>query len=203
MRPTVKTDIRNFGDMVRDVVRRQGRTVRAVVDSEGAAILGTMVRRSKAAQVQAIYAAEAQRLFRTVDSRRYFLLNRYPDALWTRLEALRQASLQRRLGARGLLKLSWAQIALALGLVVALPAYVRRATGARGQPRMGKGARAGDNSKYVLTLENASAVARVTAGARLLNTVVRGRVRQYRRGIDEAFKKLAAQAGAGRGTTVR
>jgi hypothetical protein len=105
------------------------------------------------------------------------------------------------LGRRGLLKQTWLQIAKRLQLAVDAPAYVKKA---KAPPELGTGGRGNTGSKnsLVITLINRSIVASKSGGERLLNAVVRGLVRQYRRSITEEFKRNAKSAATGRGATV-
>jgi hypothetical protein len=65
---------------------------------------------------------------------KYFLMNRYPDALWNDMSERRKASLLRKLGARGLAKQSVWQIAVErLGLKISAPGYVAGALASTGK----------------------------------------------------------------------
>jgi hypothetical protein len=221
---THKVNIRGFGDMVRHIRANSDKTLEQILAQEAKGLLTTMVRRSPAASRKSIEFRENQRKFVTYRGKKYRIrgvgrygnqkhehANRYPDMIWAGLMSLRRQSVARKMIARGLLKQSWLQIGDDLGLPVTAPAFVRKAraatagfSGKRGRGdsnvllrriKTGLGQRAGFKWFRKIILTNFSQVARVTGGRRLLNQVIASRVRQFRRGIQEEFKKLA-RAGA-------
>lgn len=217
MNPTLKVDIRNFSDMARDMMRRRGMSVKQIVDSEATVILNAAVRRSPAAQVQELVKTHEERQWAVYNGKRYRIAgegkygkqkkphaNRYDDVLWATIQSMRRASLRAKLAARGLLKLSWAQIGFSLGLAgIKIPRYAQKAKMPNGKtPLLGEGRRDGGGVMYALTMRNRSLVAIKRNQIALLKEIVRGRVRQYRRAIIEEFRKASQLAASGKGSTV-
>lgn len=196
--------------MVRHIMATKKKTVEEILEKEATSILNTMIRRAKGATRATIYKDFESKEWVTLRGKKYRIAgegryglqkrdhkNRYPDLIWEGIQSKRRESLAKKLIRRGLVKQSWLQIAEAIGLKVTAPKYVREAKGRKKDAiQMGSGFRSGPVSKRVFTLLNDSFVAGVTGGRRLLNQVISGRVRQYRRAIIEEFKKMEREAAA-------
>lgn len=207
MRVTARVNIRHFGDMVRHIQAKTGKVMEEILEKEATTILNTMIRLAPGATRESIFKDFNTREWVTMRGKKYRIAgegrygtqkkdhkNRYDDLLWAGIQSKRNESLARKIIRRGLVKQSWFQIAEAIGLHVKAPPYVRKARGRKGPIVTGTGYRRGPVSRRVFTLLNNSFIAGVTGGRKLLNQVINRRVRQYRRGIIEEMKKLAAQA---------
>ena len=111
-----------------EIARTAGVTYEAVVKSETEKILEAASKNTIAAKVKLISENANAKPVRTLNGKRYFMKNRYPDALWKALQAQITASIKRRKEARGLSKKSWVQAAEKLNLTISVPAYVSSAT---------------------------------------------------------------------------
>jgi hypothetical protein len=203
MRLRSSVDIRHFGDMVRDLVARGKGTMEKVVREEARVILASAVRQSKGAKIAQIVKNQQDRQWRTYRGKRYNMRHRYSDLIWQQLLSLQKASIANKIKARGLTKQSWHQISEALGLLVKAPSYVINSRSKKGKPKTGTAHVLVGQAAYTLELVNIGVVAVVTHGRRMLNRILAGRVRQYRRAIDEEFRKDAVAAARGRGAVVR
>lgn len=119
---------------------------------------------------------------------KYYLANRYPDALWSQIEARRQKSLRAKLKARGLAKHSFFAITAALDLDVRIPGYVKKAVARTGRDydarNVSVSRRTGLESAGIAFEDRQPTVnlAKI-GGARALQRAINGRVRYFERNL--------------------
>jgi hypothetical protein len=126
----------------------------------------------------------------------YWLANRYPNALWAKIQSERAISLRQTLAARGLLKKGWYQLAAELNKVISAPAYVKKATTARGDyPEDASANESGDGSKYTITgtLRRTYDRRIFTALRKAINKRTAYFVRSLKKGLLDNAKGVAAR----------
>lgn len=145
-------DTTRFNQMVREISRRANVPDEETLTHEVGKVLEQTIRNTKSATVSSIRASsenakvtmQPEELYTPRSPRigvkvtrtgsiAYWLGNRYPNDLWSRIVSRRKASLVDRLKARGLARRSWLDIAKKLGLTINFPGYVAIAI-----PRTGK-----------------------------------------------------------------
>jgi hypothetical protein len=216
VKPTIRFDGKNFGDMVADIVRRTGKTQQQIVDEEATHVLRTCIRKSDMAQAQDIRKRHNEREWANYRGKLYRIAgqgkygnqkkphgNRYPDMIWAGIMSLRNRSLAEKLARRGLLKGSWWLVARRLNLNVDVPqAALRSLRNLKGKIADGIRQLSRGSGTYEVFMGNYLIVAARRNGQWLINSIMKGRVRQYRRAVEEGFKKLARTSGATKGVTV-
>lgn len=127
-----------------------------------------------------------QRITTSGSKVKYYLENRYPNALWAAISARRKASFLRRLRARGLAKRSWLDLAAQMGLEIRAPAFVRRAVATSGQVYNNTTARTTrSRGRLHVAIENAQPTLNLpkVGGARALQRAIDGRVSYFLRNL--------------------
>lgn len=117
---------------------------------------------------------------------KYYLRNRYPDALWTAISQRRRDKLIRTLRARGLAAKSFAKIARKLGLNIKIAGYIERALASTGVEYDDVSAsKEKTSSKIRIDFVNAQPTANLTrvGGQRALDRAVAGRMKFFERNI--------------------
>lgn len=128
----------------------------------------------------------------------YYRKNRYPNELWSRLQARRQQLIDRRRAARGLAKKSWWQLAEALGLRIEVSEYVPSAIATTGKDYNDTSVARVTNERGVsITITNAQPTANAIGGARALHVAIQGRLKYFSRSCELAvfaeMQKIARQ----------
>ena len=125
----------------------------------------------------------------------YYLQNRYPNALWSKIEAARKARLAAAIRARGLAKQSWWEISKALGVRINVPSYVQSAIASTGKRYSNVSVRLSRTAgKLHITIENSQPTVNLpqVGGARALQRAIDGRTRFFIQNLEhEVFKNLA------------
>ncbi len=218
-------DSTNFNKACRTISSYSGASLATVVDYEAAKTLEAAVRFTPAANVSKIRAASENREFASYPagfftpgspagikhrpgvkvSKRgfiaYYLKNRYPDALWSKIEAARKTSLETKLKARGLAKKSWQMIAAALGLEIRVPGFVQKAIASTGKqyPENATATRLKTRAGYGIFCENASPLmaAAGVRGLAALQRALNGRAKyaatNFLKGVFFDLKKIQAK----------
>lgn len=110
----------------------------------------------------------------------YNLSWKYPNTLWTSIQAKRAQDLQRRLRARGLAKQSWVLLGEKLGASVDAPAYVRRAIATTGKTYDNVSVNKRSSSgQVVIDTENSQPTVNRIGGAAALQRAIDGRKEYY------------------------
>jgi hypothetical protein len=139
-----------------EIARTAGVTYEEVVKSETQKILEAASKYTVAAKVKLITENAKTKPVRTLNGKRYYMKNRYPDALWAALQSQITTSIKRRQDARGLSKKSWLQIAEKLGFDISVPGYVAAATTRGGDyPENAQARENREGSDFSITLSNA------------------------------------------------
>jgi hypothetical protein len=125
----------------------------------------------------------------------YYLQNRYPNALWNKIQAARKARLAAAIRARGLAKQSWLEIAKALGVTINVPGYVQSAIASTGQKYSNVSVRLSrSNGRLQITIENSQPTVNLpqVGGARALQRAIDGRTRFFVQNLGrEVFNDMA------------
>jgi hypothetical protein len=133
MKHPTTVDLGEFNRSLEALARFSGVSVDRVIESEAGKVLEAAIKYTPAAKVATIRANVESRKFTTVDGKVYFLENRYPDRVWSRISKSRKANLKKKMKARGLSKASWLALARAAGLSIAAPGFVSGAQATSGQ----------------------------------------------------------------------
>jgi hypothetical protein len=129
----VKIDTRAFNSMCRELAQKANVPDEVTLVAEVGKVLEKAIEYTPAASRSNIQARFDNKQFTTYSSKVYYLLNRYPDALWGNIDSRRKKDLSARLRAIGLSKKSWIDIAQRLGINVKAPAYARNAVARTGK----------------------------------------------------------------------
>ena len=167
-------------------------TVRSVAQS----VVQGAHNKTKIAKAGTIRKAAKARKFITMDGKVYYLANRYPTDLHRKIKARRQASLNRKLRARGLAKQSWLHVA-PNPLAIKTTAQVRSANYAgRTYPADGTRTERGQAYTYSLTLTNRSPIVQSAGGKRALTRAMYGQARRFETLMSKQFYLTAASRAA-------
>lgn len=130
----------------------------------------------------------------------YYLGNRYPDALWSVMDARRRTHLAAVLAAKGLAKKSWLQIADLLGINIKAPVYVAAAVASDGKQYMNvTAATKHSKSSIVIEFSNSQPTVNIprVGGARALERAIQGRIKFFDKNASLAvFADIKKQAKA-------
>lgn len=110
----------------------------------------------------------------------YYMQNRYPNALWSRLNARRVQLINRARAARGLARQSWLQIANELGIKINAPGYVATAIAKTGKTykNVTTSTKVSKN-KIEIRISNGQPTVNATGGARALQRAIQGRIKFF------------------------
>lgn len=170
----------DFSRAMRDLSRVTGVSFAEIIRSETKSILEAAVKKTAAAQVKLIEANANAKPVRTLNGKRYFMKNRYPDTIWKALQLQIKNSIKRRKDARGLSKKLWVQIAEKLGIEISVPNYVAKATSKGGDyPENAQGFEKQEGNAFYIQITN----------SRTYSPSVRDALRAAMRGRTNFFKK--------------
>lgn len=112
---------------------------------------------------------------------------RYPDTLWSSLEAARHRDLARRLAARGLAKRSWYRLGQLINVKVDAPGYVKKAVASTGKiyPEDERATINRSVGKIEFIVENAQPTVNAIGGAQALRRAINGRVQYFLTNIEK------------------
>jgi hypothetical protein len=130
---SLQIDTRAFNSMCRELAKKADVPDEMVLVAEVGKVLEKAIEYTPSASRSKIQSRSDNAQFTTYQGRVYYLLNRYPEALWGNITAMRKADLRARLRAVGLSKKSWVDIAAALGIRVKAPSYARNAVARTGR----------------------------------------------------------------------
>lgn len=176
-----------------------------VIDFEVAKILEVTMQRTQRATIASIKRSQASRgPWRTYDlgkgRKKYFLENRYPNAIWRAIQTRLAASLKRKTDAREFARQAWLYLANALGFTVKTTAQTKGAKigGVDNRSNI-RGSRAGGVGKYGIELENNSPLIRYSEGAQAIFSAIKGRRRYFEESMRKTYvdriKPLAERYG--------
>ena len=170
----------DFSRAMRDLSRITGVSFAEIIRAETKSILEAAAKKTAAAQVKLIEANANAKPVRTLNGKRYFMKNRYPDTIWKALQLQIKNSIKRRKDARGLSKKSWVQIAEKLGIEISVPNYVAKATSKGGDyPENAQGFEKQEGNAFYIQITN----------SRTYSPSVRDALRAAMRGRTNFFKK--------------
>lgn len=191
---------RDFGQMLEELAAIDPRIeFRDIVYAVAARVVFNALYRTRAAKAAAIRRTFRDKEYTTFNGKRYRLANRYPDALWGRLEQFRADRLAVKLAARGLSKKSWLHLAGELGTrsAASVPGYVSAAN-YRGNDHPENAATriAGTGTDFALTILNSSPIVQAAGGRSALIAAMQGEVGYFRQNMAHEFYKTAASRAA-------
>jgi hypothetical protein len=176
-----------------------------LIRAEATAVMFAAMGRTKAASEQKIRAAADTREWATFGGKRYRLGGRtgegwhLPDETHRAIHNSRTARLNAKLGARGLAKQSFANLAKAIGGHVGrVPSYVSAANYlGRQYPENVSALEGSTPAGFVLTTFNNSPIAGYAGGAWAILGAMQGRVAYFRRNMKHRrFQSMASRARA-------
>lgn len=197
-------DTTQFTRAIQQIAKYSGADLVTVVEAEAKAVLTKAASFTPAADAKRIRERHERRDFIKADvgngRQLYDLRHRYPTRIWSRLKMARDRSLKRKLAGRGLSKQSWERLALAAGLVISVPAYVRKAIASTGKqyPQNFTATRMRKGRAFGIAFENAQPTVQLpqVGGARALHRAINGRVKFFARNLEKgvftSLRKIAA-----------
>lgn len=178
----------------------------SVVDTIALRVTTGALRGTRAAKVASIRRSHEGATFTTMDGKLYKLSNYFHnDALWSRIQNKRAASLQTKLAARGLAKQSWAHLGAKISATARsgprapapVPAYVASANyKGRQYPEDASTFSSGDGRGYSRTIVNASPLMPGARGETALYRSMQGEELYYQRLCANRFYQSAATRAA-------
>lgn len=186
----------DFSRAMREMSRITGFSFADIIRAETKSILEAAAKKTAAAQVKLIEANVNAKPVRTLNAKRYFMKNRYPDTIWKALQLQIKNSLKRRKEARGLSKKSWVQIAEKLGIEISVPNYVAKATTKGGDyPENAKGSEKQEGNAFHIEITNSRTYSPSVVDA--LRAAMRGRTNFFKKnlrlGVFQKTSELAAK----------
>ena len=170
----------DFSRAMREMSRVTGVSFAEIIRAEAKSILEAAAKKTAAAQVKLIEANANAKPVRSLNGKRYYMKNRYPDSLWAALQLQIKNSIKRRKDSRGLSKKSWVQVAEKLGISISTPNYVAKATTKDGDyPENAQGSEKQDGNAFHIEITN----------SRTYSPSVRDSLRAAMRGRTNFFKK--------------
>lgn len=192
-----KVNTAQINAMFEQLSQLSATTHEKVVKSEVGSILEKTIQNTRAASATKIrkqyerfvplgidaYSPKQMRKFgRLIGGRNllYYMENRYPNALWSRLKDRRAALIRTKLAARGLSKQSWLQVGDALGIKVDAPEYVRNARATTGQIYENvKASSKVSSGKIEITFSNGQPTVNAIGGGQALKRAIQGRIKYF------------------------
>lgn len=222
MQTSCQVNTQGFEAACLALAKISGRSIEDVVNSELGKVIDRTIELTPAAQVNKLrarfesaeFTAQPRDLYQPVSpgGKRhrsvahltakgkllYKLNNRYPNVLWSRIEKRRAESLRRQIGAIGLARKSWWNIAKALGLPVKGGRFVSAvATTGKEYPENISASRSVRETDVSIAFINAQPTVNAIGGARALQTAINGRVKYFlfslQKGAFNSLDKMARQ----------
>ncbi len=194
-----------FNGALRDMSRRLSNTttMQQVVDYEVGRIVNKAIRLTTKATKLSIKRSDAARPpWRTYDlgrgRKKYYLENRYPNAIWAKIQARLRESLALKYNARELARRVWAEIVKKLGQKLEATAQTQSARSGTFQAASAAGVERfrGTNS-YGVEIENSYGKNRWVNASQALFAAIAGRRKQFEgnvaRGVFDDLKKVEKQ----------
>jgi hypothetical protein len=155
-------------------------TFQRIIEYEVAKIIQATMERTKTATDITIFKT-AKIPWRTWDLghglKKYYLLNRYSDAMWEEMQHLLLESLMRKLATRGLSRRAWLELGIRVNPTMTADTQVRRAVSPKGHTGAENVtvSRSAQDAKFTLMVQNRSPLIRWSNGDRAFFSAVRGR----------------------------
>lgn len=196
MKASIQVVTSDFTRAMRDLSRMTGVSFADVIRAETQSILESAAKKTVAAKVKLIEANVKNRPVRSLDGKRYYMQNKYPDALWARLQEQIKRSIVKRKAARGLSKKSWMQAAQTLGISINVPAYVANATSTKGDyPNNASATEKNDGKGFYIEIFNARTYSGSVFDA--IRASIKGRTNFFKqnlkRGVFQKTSEIAAK----------
>lgn len=199
---------------MRELSRLSGISFQEIIRAETQSILEAASKKTQAAQVKLIEANVRNKPVRTVNGKAYLTKTgpgfappagwspsapngwRLPDAIWTAVQAQIKASITRRKAARGLSKKSWQQAAQSLGIDIAVPAYVAKATTPKGDyPENATGSEKTEGRGFFIEVTNSRTYSPSVVDS--IRAAMRGRTNFFKKnmklGVFQKTSEIAAK----------
>lgn len=205
---TAKVDTRQFKAMCEQLAAITAKNHTDVLESEVGKVLEGAIRYTKSAKVSrlknrhdtatfstqpaTLYAPKHGRKGVNISGRgdvKYYLLNRYPNLLWSAITTRRRARLLAQLRARGLSKKSWLTIAQRLGIKLDdVPGYVPRAIATTGReyPDNIIARKGATKKRAAIAFTNAQPTVNAIGGERALKGAIAGRVKFFNKNAEKS-----------------
>jgi hypothetical protein len=212
---TAELDATRFRRMVLEMSKHARITPEQVIDFEAGKMIESALKFTKVAKSGDIRKRVTDQIFnrpfRTLNGKIYFLGNRYPDAIWSKLKSSQQKEVSEKLKVllkrRGLAKQSWWLLGKKLGIEIKAPAFAQKAEVAGADlPGNVRFRREGTGKKSILTLVNdsPSATSKGGKGHDAMRKAFRGRLKFFERNMKEGvFQNIKTIAAKYPGITVK
>ena len=186
-------------------------TKKDIVRSEVQSILQKTIDSVKVSTEANIVKSQATRPWTTMDGKKYLIYgtgkkghrNRYPDALWNQIQAMRAEDVRMRIAAIGWGARAWLELAGAIGLTISGgKAATAKEPGRDARTYVSTSTEEGDDT-YILRVTNNSRLQNWIGGRTAFFSAIAGRLNYFRQNMKHGvFSDLAAVAKKYKGITV-
>jgi len=194
----LQVKIGDFNAAMREMRLRVGNaaTMQQIIDYEVAKILEKAVQKTDTATASSIRRSMGDKEWTTMDGKKYKLANRYPNGVWSSINAKMKASLKRKLAARGLAKQSFYALGLRMGFDIQVPGFVKEAkTPKHVNAENVNVERISRQGEYGLIIENHSPILRWAEGKQAFFSALAGRIGFFRANVKRGvFDSMASVA---------
>jgi hypothetical protein len=202
---TLEVEVDRFNRCLADMQKALGNThaMQQVVDHEVGRIVNQAIKKTKKATIRSIKRSdEARPPWRTYDlgrgMKKYNLENRYPNAVWGKIQSRMRESLNRKYSARELARRVWVEVLNKLGQKVEATGQAQKAESKNFVAASAAGVkRTNGTGNYAVEIENSFGKNRWVGAAQALFGAIAGRRRFFlqnvAKGVFNDLKTVAAK----------
>lgn len=202
---TLTVEVDRFNRCLADMQKALGNThtMQQVVDHEVGRIVNQAIKKTKKATIRSIKRSdEARAPWRTYDlgngMKKYNLENRYPNAVWGKIQSRMRESLNRKYNARELARRVWVEVLNKLGQKVEATGQAQKAQSKNFVAASAAGVkRTNGTGNYAVEIENSFGKNRWVGAAQALFGAIAGRrkffLQNVAKGVFNDLKTVAAK----------
>lgn len=187
----LEIQVEAFNACLRDMHRTLGRTTKMqeVVDYEVGRIVNQAIRKTTRATIRSIRRSQQERPpWRTYDlgrgQKKYYLENRYPNAVWAKIQARLRETLAMKFQARELARRVWVEIIRKLGQRIEATGQAQSAKSGTFVASSAAGVeRFRQEGAYAVEIENSYGKNRWVGAAQALFSAIAGRRKYFERNV--------------------
>lgn len=187
-----------FDQYTRELSKRTGYSLPAVIESEVARILEKAAKKTDKATAASIKDSQKSRKWIKIDGKWFNLNNKYPPKIWKRIKAEQKRQLRKRVQRAGLASSAFLDIANRMGQPVPkMPAKTRKADQPSNWPQLSRITRSQNPKRFFVQVMHSADVLRWTGARQALFSAVAGRIKFFetslKKGAFDTAKTTAAK----------